>query len=331
MHNDTTDNKALVIIDQQRTAGALVFAAPNLECPPLYKAEATVIQARPDEFHNMKGKYMPNKAVVDRIGDAAGVDFIDRNCGVTTELREDDMGKRTVFVGTAQGRVRLPDGSWRTSTVEEYEFDPYLRANIDASSPNAKQSEKQYRLDYMKVGRQRASTGARLRVVRQLTGMPVTFSQAETLKPLVFSRIVQNTDYILGTKEGRIMAIAAATGVASALYGGAAKPAAAEQEEEPVQLNFRNARDDDFDDVPLAPSSHPDADGFDEPAAPIQPVISERDKKTVELEEWLESDLIGPNAKTSIQAAINDPRTTIERLDDLIGKCRACAAAKGAA
>lgn len=281
------ENKALAIIDKARTDGALVYAPQNLDCPPLYKAEATIIKARPDEFFNIQGKYMPSKAVVDRIGEAAGVDFIAANCGVKTESRDDDIGKRTVFVGFAQGRARLPDGSWRQSSIEEYEFDPLLRAQLDGKGEP--DTRRKY-LENVKVGRQRASTGARVRVIRQITGMPVTFTQADIARPLVFSRIVQNTDYILGTKEGRVMAIAAATGLSAQMYG--AKEAGLEAGPGPAA---EPATDEPRDVTHSAEEADFGGDDFDEDPA-VDPAAA---TIAAELNEWAvsEDDRIARRAK----------------------------------
>ncbi len=220
------DDKAMTIIERAKSSGALVFVnQENFQSGiELYKTEATVIKAKPEEFHKLNGKYMPNKAVTDRIGEATGIQFIASE--VRTETRDDAIaGKRTVFVGTAQGKVRMPDGSWRTSTSEEYEFDPVLRALLDKNVEYITDTNKglyaKAALEYTKVGRQRAATGARLRVIRQLTGMPHSFELADISKPMVFTRIVQNTAHILDTKEGRLMATAQALGadVSSLLFG----------------------------------------------------------------------------------------------------------------
>jgi hypothetical protein len=300
---DMDNNKnALSIIDKARNDGALIYAPQNLDTPPLYKAEATVITARQDEFFNIQGKFMPSKAVVDRIGEAAGVDFIAANCGVKTENRDDDIGKRTVFVGYAQGRTRLPDGSWRQSSIEEYEFDPMLRAQID--SPNDQGVKRKY-LDYAKVARQRASTGARVRVIRQLTGMPVTLSAEEVKKPLVFSRIVQNTDYILNTHEGKMMAIAMATGAASMLYGqkaGAPAPEAAAEQEEPPMRNATPGAEE-------AAGSAPANDDWDAPAATGSTVAPELEKLMQALQEWaIAGGIEGKRAQAIIDRGETDLR-----------------------
>src|SRR5574343_194879 len=126
------NDNALAIIERAKSQNALVFVnQENFNSGvELYKTEATVIQAKQEEFHNLQGKFMPNRAVTDRIGEAAGVQFVAGD--VRAETRDDEIaGKRTVFVATAQGKVRMPDGSWRLSTPEEYEFDPTLRAMLD--------------------------------------------------------------------------------------------------------------------------------------------------------------------------------------------------------
>jgi hypothetical protein len=79
-------------------------------------------------------------------------------------------------------------------------------------------------LEYQKVAKQRANTGARLRVIRELVGMPIALTAAQVSKPVLFGRIVQNTDYILQTPEGRAMATAQALDVDMATLFGSRKP-----------------------------------------------------------------------------------------------------------
>lgn len=311
---------AVVVIDNARQRGALIFAPQNLECPELYRAEVTEIAARSDEFHNMKGKYMPNRAVTDRISEAAGIDFIAAQCRVVSEIREAmpefDLPRRTVFIGYAQGRVRLPDGSWRNSTVSEYEFDPMLRAVKEGKPAKSREA-----LEYATFARQRASTGARLGVIRQLTGMPVTFTQVEISKPLIFSRIVQNTDYILGTKEGRMMAIAAATGMAGLLYGpqaGAPHAIASEEvESEPVYEDAETVYDDEPRNVTseaedLAASALNGGDGFDDEPG-NNDTGDDREALVVSLEQYLASGTLNDKAAETVRTLINT-KAPIEQL-----------------
>jgi hypothetical protein len=120
--------------------------------------------------------------------------------------------------------------------VEEYEFDPVLRAMIDKKAteitPQNSVEVKRAAQEYTKAAKQRTKTGARSRVVRQLTGMPTAYDAKElgidsngNVRPMLFSRIVQNTQFILQTPEGRAMATAQALGIDVAVLFGAKKHA----------------------------------------------------------------------------------------------------------
>jgi hypothetical protein len=272
-----SSSNALAIVQQAKTKGALVFAnMENLEAQvDLYKTEVTQLTLTDSDFHTIQGKKMPKKTATDRIGEACGIQFIQSACRVISESRDDPpCGKRTVFRAEAQGKIRMPDGSWRFSTVDEYEFDPVLRAMLDNSvtelNETTRRSIGKAILEYTKVARQRAATGARLRVIRQLTGMPSAFEQKDAAKPMVFTRIVQNTSYILNTPEGRAMATAQALGVDMAtLFGGRKLPAPAQIQPEGQPF------DDSPDDIPpehnTAADLAADAAAAEEPDFPDEP------------------------------------------------------------
>jgi hypothetical protein len=142
------------------------------------------------------------------------------NCGTRTET----VDGNTVYVGFSQAKKRLPDGTWRTSSICEYEFNPVKRAEEDVlkDSKGKYGNEKEQKLlllTYQKFGRQRADTGARLRVIRELTGMPISFKPQEIAKAMIFSRIAINTDALLADPEMRQAAIKLATGATEQLYG----------------------------------------------------------------------------------------------------------------
>lgn len=243
-------NKALSVINGAVKNGALTFVSAEdcMAVTPLYKPEVTIIQLRlpqgkddpNSDVYNISGKFMPKREVVDRIGEATGLIFIHEGCRTWTESYDDDIaGKRTVYISEQQAKKRMSDGSWRTSSVQAYEFDPVMRAMLDYGVTELNAQTKQTKdkwgkktlaqtiLEYTKVARQRAETGARLRVIRELTNMPTAFSAADAAKPLVFGRFAQNTDYILQTPEGRAMASAQALGVdVASLFGGRKLPAA---------------------------------------------------------------------------------------------------------
>lgn len=248
--------KALTVLKDAVKAGALAFVTKEdcMAVTPLYKPEITVIQLRLPadkndqnaDVYNISGKYMPKREIVDRIGEATGLIFIHEGCKTWTETYDDDIaGKRMVYISEQQAKKRMSDGSWRTSSVQAYEFDPVMRAMLDygVTELNAQTKQQKDRwgkktlaqtiLEYTKVARQRAETGARLRVIRELTNMPTAFSASDAAKPLVFGRFAQNTDYILQTKEGRAMASAQALGVdVASLFGGRR----IETEEKPAQI-----------------------------------------------------------------------------------------------
>jgi hypothetical protein len=233
-------------IENARKIGALVFVDQGsmVENTPLYKLDVTEMVIKKDEdCFNISGKFMPKREIVDRIGDACGVTFI---LGETKAIPfEDALGKRVIYTAFSQGQKLLPDGTYRQSSVCTYDFDYVLRAMLDFDVTELNEQTKQkrrtsqsgkeygsilarYILELQKVSSQRANTGARLRVIRELAGMPESFAEKDIQKPLYFGRMIQNTDYILKTPEGRAMATAKALGVdMSALFGGRKLPAPA--------------------------------------------------------------------------------------------------------
>lgn len=245
---------ALAIIDRAQKGGALVFVnKENFQSQvEFYRTEATVLTSKPEEFHDLDGKRMPNRAVTDRIGEATGIQFINLDRDIITETRDDDIaGKRTVYIAKAQGKVLMPDGTWRYSTVEEYEFDPKLRAmlekKIDYITETNKGAFSRKALELQKVARQRAATGARLRVIRQLAGIPVSFSATDIAKPMVFSRIVRNTEAMMKSPEGRALVMAEAIGQNTQnLFGKKPDPSqaiAASTETTTAEVDTENLRD----------------------------------------------------------------------------------------
>lgn len=320
MGNET----ALAVIERATNLNALIFVnKENFQSQvELYRTEATIIQARPDEFHNISGKCMPNQAVTNRIGEATGINFIAENCTVRVETRDDEIaGKRTVFVSTSQGKVRMPDGGWRLSSVEEYEFDPVLRAMLEKNVTELNSTTRpliaRTVLEFTKVGRQRAVTGARLRVIRTLTGMPVTFTKEEITRPMVFSRIVQNTAFILSTPEGKMMATAQALGqdASSLLYGKRSQqieqaPAIQEQTSELTDSDLKPADTSGFcEDTGMSPAELAVAAGSISPQ-------QEFEDATADLEALIESNKVVLNIDTNGK---NPYKLALAEIDDFAG------------
>lgn len=330
---------ALAVIQREQKAGSLVFVnTENFQSDvDLYKTEATVIKARPDEFHNIQGKFMPSRPVTDRIGEAAGVQFIEKTCRVRTETKDDDIaGRRTVYIGSAQGKVRMPDGSWRESAVEEYEFDPKLRAMLDKKVDYITESNRSVfartAMEYEKVARQRAATGARLRVIRQLVGVPVAFTAEDMKKPMVFTRVVQNTSRILDTPEGRTLATMQALGMTAESLYGKKLPQADEAPTETVQEeDLKPADTSGFEESAEDITPEPGVSAADL-AAQANPAGNDEQKKfeelTVRLEELMAAhkDNLDHNLKNGMnpyklaQAEIDDFGATIESREAMISR-----------
>jgi hypothetical protein len=338
-------DNAITLIDKARADGALTFASQNLECPPLYKVEASVINVAPKDFHDkeVNGKLLPRKEIVDKIGDAAGISFIQLNNEHSIDRMEAepalDLPARSVFVANAQGKVRLSDGSWRTSTVETYAFDYVARATAEEPTDAFKRKKKMQ--EYYKAGPMRAASGARLRVIRQLTGMPNGFAPEEIKAcqgKLVFSRIVQNTDFILSTHEGRMMAIAMATGAANLLYG--PKPAEAsapsaghEPEGEPAMRTAEEQETTPSGTSPAdlaaqAASSELDRaadDGFGElPLGTTKPAAEDEKRKGLiaTLRNYLNGDKLNDTAAKTTRELLDNPETKTETLEQYVALIR---------
>jgi hypothetical protein len=212
------------VIQDHKQKGDLVFAEKDdLRKHRLFFPEIVVIHATPDDFHNISGNFMPKRHHMDRCAEASGITFLENNCTVETRVIDGDK----VYIGHAQGQKRLPDGQFRKSSVSNYEFNPKKRAEEDIlrdtkgkySGPDGEKEKKLLLLTYEKFGMARADTGARLRVIRELTGMQISFKPNEIQKAMVFCRIAVDTDEMLEHPELREAAIGLATGASRSIYG----------------------------------------------------------------------------------------------------------------
>lgn len=320
---------ALVLIKKAKDSGALAYIPQNLECPPLYKVEASVVEVSQKDFHDkeVNGKILPRKELVDKIGDAAGISFIQLNNELSVERLEAepalDLPARSVFVGRSQGKVRLSDGSWRTSTVEICAFDYVARAYSEESE---EYKRKRKLNEYYKAGPMRAASGARLRVIRQLTGVPNGFDPKEIQNchgKLVFSRIVQNTDYILGTPEGKMMAIAMATGAAQMLYGNREQiqgKSADIVEEAPEYPPMRSANEPDESPASIAAEALDDAFTLDpEPTQDVNPEIA---GLISTLTDYIATNMLPKEGARLIQEALDGGERRPEELRKLVDRAK---------
>jgi hypothetical protein len=353
---------ALTTIEDSKKKRAMICLNEGdfLSNEPLFKPQITeIVLEIPEEGKtesadcwNIQGKIMPKRHGVDRIGEAAGISYVAEHCRNRVEMRDDPIGgPRQVFVSEQQGKVQLPDGSWKTSSLQSYEFDPVLRAledqklNSITEQPITYQATKKGRngstypgkstgqliIENNKRGRQMAETGARMRVIREMTAMPTALSREEASKPLTFGRWVQNTDYLLSTPEGRLLAAARATGtqdVVAALYGRQALPGTAgELLAEPRDVTGNGADNPPRTGEDLAGEAAGD-DWTD-----LRPVRSPEsfEELTVKLEEYLNGyesvlnrDLQGNgttvNPYAVALAELNDPAATAVSRKNMIGR-----------
>ena len=164
------------------------------------------------ETHNLGGGQLtPARSAVDKIGDAAGITFDETRCETRRE------GER-VWVAKAVGRRRLPDGTWRT-VAAEYELDVDVREQeIRTREQNESKVQREV-LQLQKFGRQRADTGARLRVIRALAGIKTGFASGELERPFVMARVSVNTEAIMEDPEMRRALIEQTLGAAGEVYG----------------------------------------------------------------------------------------------------------------
>ena len=203
---EQAQSRASELVEKYRGENALVFVQKeDLQTQRIFLPEVVVVRATAEDFHNISGQFAPKGYMTDRIGEAAGIAFITEGCGTRKE------GEDT-YVGSAQGKKRLPDGSWRSSSKSEYEFDVEVRAAEDFAKDRkglykTEAAQAKHKLELKKFARQRASTGARLRVIRELTGMPPAFKAPDIQRAMVFSRVAVNTDQLLADPATRGAAI----------------------------------------------------------------------------------------------------------------------------
>jgi len=336
--NGTT---ALARIEEAQKNGALVFVDKDwvAEKTPLFKPEVTEIKLdKENDCFNISGKFMPKRELVDRIGEASGVDFIFGEVRSVT-LEDSACGRRTVYTAVAQGRKMMSDGSYRTSSKCDYEFDPVLRAMLDYNVTELNDKTKQhqrtgrdgkpygstlarYILELQKVATQRANTGARLRVIRELVGMPTAFEAKDIEKPLLLGRMVQNTEYILKTPEGRSLATAKALGMdISALFGN--RPQIVDAE--PINVTDSQPNNE-------TPPNNNAAEGSDEPDFPDEPTGPGSEKEDAITQKGLlieqlmitykdALDVVSKNGKNPYKMAqeeIDNPNATIESRESMV-------------
>lgn len=305
--------EALALVEKHTKSGALIFVAPeDLRAQGMFLPEVVVVPASPADFHDMAGgKKMPKSHHVHRMADAGGVVFTE-NCGTRPGPGEYSR------IGWAQGKRRLPDGTWRTSPVLEYEFDPDVRAEEDflkkPSDYRDETAKRRHIVEFRKWATARASTGAELRVIRHLTGTPTSFDSKDIARAMVFSRIALNTDGMLQAPEMRQAAVAHALGAQTSLFGPQREERNVTPTAEATAEQQPEAEQDPFaaEDPEPAPAA---AEETDE-----QRALREAREK---LEEWSHSEIVTGHkvARAEVTAMLAKKDATIQEVEELIRKC----------
>jgi len=208
----------------------------------LWQSLITVIEVKPDMFHNMgttnKPVFYPKKELTNIIGCGMGIEF-DKTVSMKEVYGEEKIlpdGTRIRKVSGYQctkiGKKRKPDGDFMFSSPFTYEFNWEDRAEEDFLSdmdnvgqfwpdknPKAKYNfpddpakeavaRRKRVLALKKFAAQRASTGAELGVIRELTGMPTGFKPNElTGGKIVVSQVCKSEEKQKRESEAHIQNI----------------------------------------------------------------------------------------------------------------------------
>lgn len=295
-----TSEQARKIIADHPNAISFVKSSHLEELSPLVEVHIEVVTVQKKDFHALQGNvYYPRKETTDRFGNAAGISFADVEVSTRRE------GEATV--GKAYPQEVGPDGKMIKWAPAEYEFDPELRAEEDIlrDTRNKYTNEKSKRLlvlNYKKVARRRADTGARAAAIISAIGMPTGFrdlfnsNDPETAeREFLFSRIIANS------KNERVLqaGLDAMFGKAEQLYGpNAAQKVIEGDVEQPEEVT------EEFEDVPFEESEEKQAS--DQARKDIQ----------VQLEQYLNAINWAPTQAKQIKAWVDDEKMSLEELDE---------------
>jgi hypothetical protein len=337
-----TGKQAKEFIDKYK--GAMNFVKPSHleELSPLFEVHIEAIPVRKDEFHDLKGSYMPRKETLDKFAQAAGVSF---NTTAEATRKEGDG----CYIGTAQAMVMGPDGKWIIGPICEYEFDCDVRleemrlaGKKEYQGPVREYTQKELdieRVQFRKVARQRANTGARNRATLAVLGMQTGFKDlfpknvgADAVKVFLFSRIIVNAknELVLNRMLDGI------AGPTQALFGPQVTVPQISAPVQPAEYVGQDIPEDPpmrpADEQRTTPASLAAAaldDGFELDGSPSG-TPDPRSEAITTLEEYLASGALNANAENTIRGLIDSNATPIETLQLYVKKCSAIAGKKTA-
>lgn len=331
-----TKEAALEFIKKYPTARSFVKPSHLEDLSQLLEVHIEAITVRKDEFHEMDGgkAYMPRKETLDKFAAAAGVSY--NEAAESTRLEGDGC-----YVGRSQAMVMGPDGKMILGSACEYEFDVKVRteemklagkADWSNKDENGRPGRKEYTeldlqkelINFRKVGRQRANTGARNRATVSILGMPTGIKGLFEKKDpdtktvtFLFSRIIINAKNEL-VMNRMLDGIA---GNAAALYGpqaARALPDAQPAGEDMGPISFRPAEDQQ-----TTTAADPDEDldpelGGKSNTEPTPEELAEALFHS--LEEWVLSNEITNRMKAEVELAIHKKESDPMVLQGLLDK-----------
>lgn len=285
------------------------------------------------DYHNISGSFQPNKQATQKIADANGISFLDGgtyNRGkfedvkvITNEAGLFEAVGEFSVIGWAQGSKRLSDGTWRKSSKNEYEFSIPDRTNDlfwnEKTKPANWVAAKKKLLEMKKHATSRASTGAQLRVVRELASIPTAFKFNQMNKPMYFAQVVESKDYkhkiisgLMQKSDGRQALAAAVMGVEKKLTGNFV----AENEDS----NLNKLSESTIEQIPKPDEVIETLEPIEvDELEPLEQKTSEPDEATMlkkQLETWYISGLFDNNQsnKAIVKKRIEDTNVDVELL-----------------
>lgn len=205
-------------LDQYRGKALLFTSEEEIVDNNTYKTLVSVININEGMFHKIWPNFYPTKGLSNQIGAAMGIEFtsnviMEDVYGDIIENADGSKVKKTAGVRCVkQGKRRRPDGTWQLSSPCSYVFNWNDRAELDILADAEKEPNKQkyhfpnnpdkqrreqrkHILELKKFADQRASTGAELMVIRELTGMETSFKKEDIQKgQIVVSQIVESEE-----------------------------------------------------------------------------------------------------------------------------------------
>ncbi len=331
-----TPKQARDFIDTFKGKPVKSFVKPSHleELSPLHEVHIEAVEVRKDEFHEMDGgkSYMPKKETLDKFAAAAGVSY--NEAAESTRLEGDGC-----YVGRSQAMLMGPDGQMVYGSACEYEFDVGTRtdeAEINGKAdwdnkdqygrpgkiPFSQLELKAKRLEFRKVGRQRANTGARNRATVAILGIPTGIKGLFSKKdPDDATRIFLFSRIIINSKNKMVMdrMLDNLAGNTAALFGPAQSAPALPAHTASAERPMRSV--EPAPEPKIIPPAAPAGRGVDAlfDGEPTDEDLIEATRNA--LNDYLNSALLNSEQKAKLTPIVNDPATGLETLRKYLDMC----------